>query len=78
VNIADVSKNAVGIQLNKIASIKNSFPIVGSAMFIDEPIKGTRKAANVAASNADILLVLSVLMTIILPPEIQEIKEIKM
>jgi hypothetical protein len=45
-------------------------------MFIDEPIKGTRKAANVAASNADVLFELSVLMTIVLPPEIQEIKKI--
>jgi hypothetical protein len=67
--MADVSKKAVGIQLSKTAFIKNSFAMVGIAIYKDEPIKGTRKAANVAANNADILFVFSVALTMdFLPP----------
>ena len=55
-NIADARKQDVEIQLNKIALAANSLAIVGSAILIAEPIKGVKKEAMVATSNADILL----------------------
>ena len=48
----------VATQLNKIASMANSFPIEGSAMLMDEPIKGARKELSVATSNTTFLLIL--------------------
>ncbi len=55
-NIADAKKNAVVIQVNKMALAANSWAIGGSAMLTEEPIKGTMKDAMVATSRADILL----------------------
>jgi hypothetical protein len=57
-NMADVNKNAVGIQLSKIASAANSEAIAGSAMLTEEPINGVKKEAIVAINRADILLTL--------------------
>jgi hypothetical protein len=48
----------VGIQANRTASISNSRPIRGSAMFIEEPINGVRNEAMVTTSNTDFLLTL--------------------
>jgi len=57
-NIADVNRNAVGIQLSKIASVANSEAIAGSAILTEEPINGVKKEAIVAINKADILLTL--------------------
>ena len=43
INAALAKINAVGIQLSKTASNKNSLWIEGSAMFRDVPINGIRK-----------------------------------
>jgi hypothetical protein len=45
-------------QLNKTAFIANSFPMEGSAILIEEPIKGIKKEPNVVTSKVDLLLVL--------------------
>ena len=58
-NIAAARRNEVATQLNKTASIANSFPIEGSAILIEEPIKGVRKAVNVATSKAALLFRIS-------------------
>jgi hypothetical protein len=54
-NIAAAKRNEVATQLNKTASIANSFPIDGSAMVTEEPMKGVRKEAKVATNKADLL-----------------------
>lgn len=59
-NMAAASKNDVGTQLNRIALVANSAPIAGSAMLTAELIKGVKKLAKVATSNAAILIELSV------------------
>jgi hypothetical protein len=46
----------VAIQLRKTASIWNSFSIDGSAMLIDEPMKGVRKELRQAIINAALLI----------------------
>ena len=43
-------------QLSKIASIRNSFPIEGSAILTEDMAKGLRKAANVVTNRADLLI----------------------
>lgn len=58
--MAAASKNDVGIQLNRIALVANSAPIAGSAMLTAELIKGVKKLAKVATSNAASLIELSV------------------
>lgn len=60
VNMAAVSRNDVGTQLNKMASAENSSPIAGSAMLTAELMKGVRKFANVETSSAAIRIELSV------------------
>jgi hypothetical protein len=54
--MAEVNKNAVGIQLSKIASVANSEAIAGSAILTEEPINGVKNEAMVAINKADILL----------------------
>ena len=39
-------------QFNEIASIANSFPIVGRAIFTDETSNGVRNAAKVVIKSA--------------------------
>ena len=48
----------VATQLNKIASMANSFAIEGRAILMEEPIKGARKELNVTTSNTAFLLIL--------------------
>lgn len=55
-NTTEASKNEVAIQLNVMASADSSFPMEGSAMFIEEPVKGTRKEASTATVMIEILL----------------------
>src|SRR5512136_146901 len=52
-NMAAARRYEVATQLSDTASIANSAPIEGRAMLIEEPIKGGRKAASVAATRAD-------------------------
>ncbi|OIP30742.1 MAG: hypothetical protein AUK23_08075 [Deltaproteobacteria bacterium CG2_30_43_15] len=54
-NITAAKRYAVATQLNKTASMANSFPIEGRAMLTEEPIKGVRKDARVATSKAELL-----------------------
>jgi hypothetical protein len=42
----------VGTQLMSTALIWNSFPMAGSAILMDETMKGVRKEANVAITRA--------------------------
>jgi hypothetical protein len=49
-NIAEAKRYAVATQLKEIASIKNSFPMEGSATLTDDTSKGVRKAATVVTS----------------------------
>lgn len=51
-NIAEASMNAVETQLRSTASIANSVPIAGRAMFTAEPMKGVINAASVAMTRA--------------------------
>lgn len=55
-NIAEAKRYAVLTQLNKTASIRNSFPIEGSAMLTEDMAKGDRKAASVVINKANLLL----------------------
>lgn len=55
-NIAAARIYEVATQFNRIASIENSFPIEGSAMLMDEPIKGVRKEPSVAMSRAAVCI----------------------
>jgi len=54
-NVAAARRYAVATQPNEIASIANSLPIEGSAMLTEEPIKGAKKAPNVATIKAAFL-----------------------
>ena len=56
--MAHASKNDVGIQLNKIALVKNSLPIAGSAILMADDIKGVKKDAIIAIIKAGVLEVL--------------------
>lgn len=57
-NIADANRNDVGIQLNRIASVKNSLPMAGSAILMDDPIKGVINDAIIAIIKAGVLTLL--------------------
>ncbi len=50
-NAAAAKRNDVATQLNKTASISNSLPITGSAMLMEELIKGMRKELNEATNK---------------------------
>src|SRR5512136_1061977 len=52
-NMAAARRYEVATQLSDTASRANSSPIEGRAILIEEPIKGGRKAASVAATRAD-------------------------
>jgi hypothetical protein len=54
--MAVAKRYAVLTQLNKMASIRNSFPIEGSAILTEDIAKGERKAANVVINKANLLL----------------------
>ena len=56
--IAAARRYAVATQFNVTASEANSFPIEGSAILIEDDIKGVRKELVVATSSATPLLVL--------------------
>ena len=56
--IAEANKYEVLIHPRVTASRDNSLPIVGRAMFTDEPIKGKKKEAIVAMRSTALLLVL--------------------
>jgi hypothetical protein len=58
--MAAANRNDVGTQLKRIALVANSVPIAGSAILTAELIKGVKKLARVATSNAVILIDLSV------------------
>ena len=51
-NIAATNRNAVGIQLSRIASVWNSLPIVGKAMLMAALMNGVENDAIVATINA--------------------------
>ena len=51
-NMAAASRNEVATQLNETASMPNSSPMVGKAIFTEEPMKGIKKAARVAMARA--------------------------
>jgi hypothetical protein len=51
-NIAAARRNEVATQLNRTGSIKNSFPINGSAMFIEELINAVMKELRVVTNKA--------------------------
>jgi hypothetical protein len=51
-NMVAVRRKERVSQLNRIASIENSFPIEGRAMLTEEPIKGIRKAPSVVTRRA--------------------------
>ena len=53
--MADASKNDVGIQLKRIAFVKNSFPMAGSAIFMADDIKGVKNDEIIAIINAGVL-----------------------
>jgi hypothetical protein len=55
---AVAKRNAVATQPSKTASMANSFPIVGSAILTEDPIKGMRKEVIVTTSNTAFLLTL--------------------
>ena len=77
-NMAADRRYAVATQPNKTASIANSLPMEGSAMLVEEPMKGTTNEVNVATSNAALLVAVSsidslhvrFLGTIIMNPDI--------
>jgi hypothetical protein len=50
-----LKKNAVVIQLKRIALTANSLEIVGSATFNDVPINGVKNEASVAISKIAVL-----------------------
>ena len=54
--MAVAKRYAVLTQPNKMASIRNSFPMDGSAILIEDMAKGERKAANVVINKANLLL----------------------
>ena len=54
--IADASKFEEAIQVSVIASITNSFPIIGRAILIDDAIKVVRNEESVITNNAAPLL----------------------
>ena len=53
--MAAANKKEVGIQLNKMASVKNSLPIAGSAIFIAEDMNGVKNEEIIAIINAGVL-----------------------
>ena len=53
--MAAVSKNEVATQLSATASIAKSFPIEGKAILTEDPMKGTKNAANIAIIRATFL-----------------------
>ena len=50
--MAAASRNEVATQLSETASMPKCSPIVGRAMFTEEPMKGIKKAARVAMTSA--------------------------
>ena len=54
-NIAAARTAEVAIQLRDNASIENSLPMEGRAMFTEDPIRGVRKAAEADAASAALL-----------------------
>jgi hypothetical protein len=56
-NMAAAKRYDVGTQLRSTAPIWNSLPIAGSAILIDEPIKGVRNAESVAMRRADLFII---------------------
>jgi hypothetical protein len=57
--MTEAKRYAVVTQLSKIASIRNSFPMEGSAILTEDKPKGLRKAANVVTNKADLLVTAS-------------------
>lgn len=55
--VAEASMYAVAIQLNVTASNDSFFPIEGSAILTEEPMKGKRKEAIVATISTTSLVV---------------------
>jgi hypothetical protein len=47
---------AVATQLNEMASMENSLPIEGSAILVEEPMKGVIKEDKAATRSAAVLL----------------------
>jgi hypothetical protein len=61
-NIAADKRYAVATQPKSTASMANSLPMVGRAIFTEEPIKGVRKAVSVATSKAVLLVAESLVL----------------
>jgi hypothetical protein len=65
--MAEAKRYAILTQLRKMASIRNSLPIEGSAILTEDIPKGTKKAANVVTNKANLLVsAVSILMISIL------------
>jgi hypothetical protein len=54
--MAEAKRYAKATQLSKIASMRNSFPIEGSAILTEEIPKVVRKAANVVTNKTNLLV----------------------
>jgi hypothetical protein len=63
-NTAAARRYEVATQFNSTASIENCFPIEGSAIFTEDPIKGVMNAATEAIISVVFLLTLLVLFII--------------
>ncbi len=59
--MAEAKRYAVVIQLRRTASIENSFPMEGRAMFTEDMPKDGRKAAKVVTGEANLLVTSSML-----------------
>jgi hypothetical protein len=55
-NMAADNKKALVTQFNSTASAPKSNPMVGSAMLMEDPMKGVKKEAMVATRSAAILI----------------------
>jgi len=55
-NTATAKRYAVATHVNMTASICSSFPMTGSATFMDEPMKGVMNELSVAITSADFLV----------------------
>jgi hypothetical protein len=56
--MAAANKKEVGIQLNRIASVKNSFPMAGRAIFMADDINGVKNDEIIAIIKAGVLYLL--------------------
>ncbi|MHB9030278.1 MAG: hypothetical protein ACYC9O_16040, partial [Candidatus Latescibacterota bacterium] len=52
INTTEVSMKEVAIQLRVIASIENSLPMAGNAIFTDEPMNAVMKPVTIDMASA--------------------------